>query len=134
MIKFFKSALFVIASVVVGICIGLLPKAAGPVSITYISVLSIYLGIDIADTIIKSAQLPRGEYKNIHTHKYIVSFSCLIGLIVVCFFSKYQTEISTALTSLVSSVLIVIGMLIGVLEGNKIATNKGIESNAEVTS
>ena len=123
MVKFVKSLLFVLASIVMTLCLIYLPNVSGPVSITFVGVLSCYLGIDIADTIIKSSEMEQGKYKDIHKHKYVISLICLSVMIGVCIFIPDKTVVNTALTSLISSVLIVIGILIAGLEGNKIAAN-----------
>lgn len=123
MVKFVKSLLFVLASIVMTLCLIYLPNVSGPVSITFVGVLSCYLGIDVADTIIKSSEMEQGKYKDIHKHKYVISLICLSVMIGVCMFIPDKTMVNTALTSLISSVLIVIGILIAGLEGNKIAAN-----------
>lgn len=123
MVKFVKSLLFVLASIVMTLCLIYLPNVSGPVSITFVGVLSCYLGIDVADTIIKSSEMEQGKYKDIHKHKYVISLICLSIMIGVCMFIPDKTVVNTALTSLISSVLIVIGILIAGLEGNKIAAN-----------
>lgn len=123
MVKFIKSLLFVLASIVMTLCLIYLPNVSGPVSITFVGVLSCYLGIDVADTIIKSSEMEQGKYKDIHKHKYVISLICLSVMIGVCMFIPDKTVVNTALTSLISSVLIVIGILIAGLEGNKIAAN-----------
>ena len=123
MVKFVKSLLFVLASIVMTLCLIYLPNVSGPVSITFVGVLSCYLGIDVADTIIKSSEMEQGKYKDIHKHKYVISLICLSVMIGVCMFIPDKTVVNTALTSLISSVLIVIGILIAGLEGNKMAAN-----------
>lgn len=123
MVKFIKSLLFVLASIVMSLCLIYLPNISGPVSVTFIGVLSCYLGIDIADTIIKSSAMEQGKYKDIHKHKYVISLICLTIMIGICIYVKQTADITTAMTSLVSSVLIVIGILLAGLEGNKIAAN-----------
>lgn len=124
MVKFIKSLLFIIASLVMSVCILLIPESSGTISVTYLSVLGIYLGIDIADTIIKSSQMSKGKYKPLHKHKFVISFICLVILIICCLYVDANI-VSTALTTFISSILIIIGLIIGGLEGNKIAANAG---------
>ena len=106
-----------------GIVLNIIPQTSGPISVTYASVLSIYLGVDLADTIIKTSQMSKGQYKDMHIHKYVISLICLAALVINCVIIKNKCDVSTALTSFVSSIFIVAGILIGGLEGNKIATN-----------
>lgn len=123
MIKVIKSLLFILACAVMTLCLFFLPDVSGPVSVIFMGVLSCYLGIDVADTIIKSAAMKQGEYKNIHIHKYVISLICLLIMIVVCIDKKETADLTTVMTSLISSVMLVIGILLTGLEGNKIATN-----------
>lgn len=106
------------------VCILLIPESSGTISVTYLSVLGMYLGIDIADTIVKSSQMSKGKYKPLHKHKFVISFICLVILIVCCLYVDANI-VSTALTTFISSILIIIGLIIGGLEGNKIAANAG---------
>lgn len=124
MISFVKSFIFIIVSIMMGIVLNLIPQTSGPISVTYGAVLSIYLGVDLADTIIKTSEMAKGEYKDMHIHKYIIAVLCLTVLIINCVIIRNNCDISTALTSFVSSIFIVAGLLIGGLDGNKIATNK----------
>lgn len=123
MISFLKSFIFIFVSIVMGIVLNLIPQTSGPVSITYGAVLSVYLGVDLADTIIKTSEMAKGEYKDMHIHKYVIAVLCLAVLIINCVFIKDKCDVGTALTSFVSSFFIVAGLLIGGLDGNKIATN-----------
>lgn len=123
MVSFLKSFIFVLVSVIMGIVLNIIPQTSGPISVTYASVLSIYLGVDLADTIIKTSQMSKGQYKDLHIHKYVISLICLAALVTNCVIIKNKCDVSTALTSFVSSIFIVAGILIGGLEGNKIATN-----------
>lgn len=123
MVSFLKSFIFVLVSVIMSIVLNIIPQTSGPISVTYASVLSIYLGVDLADTIIKTAQMSKGQYKDMHIHKYVISLICLAALVINCVIIKNKCDVSTALTSFVSSIFIVAGILIGGLEGNKIATN-----------
>lgn len=106
-------------------CLLFIPQTSGPVSITFITVLGIYLGLDIAGMITKTSQLPKGEYKKISVHKYIISTICLMILVVLSLVMKDKADMNTALTSFCSATMIICGCLLGGLEGNKIATSYG---------
>ena len=122
MVKFFKAMFFVLASAVMGGCLIAVPESSGPVSVVYMAVLGIYLGLDVAGMIAKTVALPKGEFKDLNVHKYVLSAVCLVVLVVISLIMKKTTDVSTALTSFISSVLIIFACLIGGLEGNKIAT------------
>lgn len=124
MLKFVKALLFIVASGIMGVCVYFVPEISGNVSISFVFVLSMYLGIDIADTIKKSSEMKKGDFKPIHIHKYVISAVCLVCLIGVSIYMKSKgIDVSAAMTSFITSSLVIIGMLIGALEGNKIAAN-----------
>lgn len=123
MMKFVKALFFIIASAIMGICLLFAPESSGAVSITYTTVLGIYLGLDIASMITKTTTLKKGDYEKLNIYKYVISGICLIALIIISCFMKSKVDISTALTSFISAAMILIGCIIGGLEGNKIATN-----------
>lgn len=127
MVKFFKALFFVLASAIMALCLILIPASSGSVSVSYIAVLGIYLGLDIAGMITKTANMNKGEYKSLNVHKYVIASVCLVSNIVISIFVKEKADISVALTSFISAALIIIGCIIGGLEGNKIATNFGKE-------
>lgn len=131
MVKFFKAMFFVLASAIMALCLVLIPVSSGNVSVSYITVLGIYLGLDIAGMITKTANMNKGEYKSLNVHKYVISSVCLVVNIIIATFVKGKTDVSVALTSFISAAMIIIGCIIGGLEGNKIATNFGKEENKE---
>lgn len=123
--KIFKAAVFILASAVMGACLWFVPEASGAVSVVYITALSVYLGLDIAGMIAKTAALPKGKYKSFNIHKYVVAAFCLLVLIGTCTAARHfenPPDISTAMTSFLSAVMILFTCILGGLEGNKIAT------------
>lgn len=127
MIKFIKAMLFVLASLVMALCLCFIPDSAGAVSVSYITVLGLYLGLDVAGMITKTAKMKKGEYQSLNVHKYAISSVCLIVNIVIAIYIRKNADVSTALTSFISAVMIVLGCIVGGLEGNRIATSVGKE-------
>lgn len=125
-IKVLKSLLFIAASIAMGVCLLFIPQSSGPVSVSYITVLGIYLSLDIATMINSTACLPKGKFKELRAYKYVISFIAVLALIGLCL-TQPRDAVSTALTSFCSAIMIVIACLIGGLEGNKLATGIGEE-------
>ncbi len=121
-LKVLKSALFVIASGIMGICLWFTPEVSGTVSVSFTTVLGLYLGLDIAAMIAKTSSLEKGSFEKLNVYKYIISMVCLIVLLILCLIVKKRADVNTAMTSFIVSTMIVIGCVIGGLEGNKIAT------------
>lgn len=124
---FLKATFFVIAVLLMGLCLIFVPQISGTLSVTFVTVLGIYLGMDVASMIATTSRLPNGEYKEMKKHKYILSGICLAILIIITLLS-WNDSLQTALTSFLSSCMVVIGCLIGGLEGNKIATKKEVST------
>lgn len=132
--KFVKALLFIIATTIMALTLFFIPESSGPVSISFTTVLGLYLGLDMASMIQKSTTLAKGDYANVHIYKYIVSAVCLGVLVIISVFLKDSCDLSTALTSFITSSMIILGCLIGGLEGNKIAARVDGESDVEVNS
>lgn len=122
---FVKAVLFLISALVMLACVIFIPESAGTVSITFVGVLSIYLGTDVASMISATAKMKVGEFKELKKHKYVISLICLCVLIIVSLITQDGNTLSTTITSFISSIMVVLGCLLGGLEGNKIATKKG---------
>ena len=123
MIQFLKSVFFILASIIMAVCLLFIPESSGAVSFTYTAVLGVYLGLDIAGMIAKTATLPAGKFKPLNIHKYVVATICLITLVVISVNVRLRANITTAMTAYISSAMIILTCLIGGLEGNKIATS-----------
>lgn len=123
---FLKAMFFVIAVLLMGLCIIFIPDVSGTLSISFITVLGIYLGTDVASMISATANLPAGEYKEIKKHKYFLSGICLAILIIITLV-LWTDVLQAALSAFLSSCMVVLGCLIGGLEGNKIATKKEVQ-------
>lgn len=127
MVKITEAIIFIIASIIMGLCIVLTPECSGSVSITYIACVGLYLGVDIAGMILKTAALPKGSYKNLNIHKYVISSLCLLTNVGCCLYMKNKIDITTCLTSMISASMIVLTCVLGGLGGNKIATQTTIK-------
>ena len=122
-LKIVKGSLMVIATLVMALCLFFVPESSGTVSITFVSVLGLYLGLDVAAMITKTTTLKKGDFEDMNVYKYVLSAICLLILIGISIYLKNKCDVSTALTSFIASVMIIIGCIITGLEGNKIATN-----------
>lgn len=127
MLKLVKACFFILASIIMALCLILAPNSSGPVSVSFTGVLSIYLGMDVAGMITRTASMEVGEYKKLHTHKYVISSACLASLIIISVYVQETVDVTTAMSSFMAAIMIVIGCLLGGLEGNKLATYRGKE-------
>lgn len=119
---FVKALLFIIGAFIMAVCLVFVPEISGSVSVAFTALISIYLGLDIASMITRTSQMKVGEFKELKTHKYVISAICLVALIIICIIKKEYEQTATSLASFLTASMIIISCLIGGLEGNKIAT------------
>jgi uncharacterized membrane protein (DUF4010 family) len=94
-------------------------------STTFTAIVGTFLGIDIALMIKKTQNLPRGQYKKINKHRYIISLIIFSLLMLEAFFinSYFGRNCDSLYGTFGMGFLIVIGGLIAGVEGNKIVTD-----------
>ena len=95
-------------------------------SVTFTTIVGVFLGIDIAVMIKKTSVMPDGDYKAINKTRYVISL-VIFGLLIAeaIFMSVNFGRNSDALyASFGMGFLIVIGGLVAGIEGNKIVTCK----------
>lgn len=129
-----KVVLYLCATVVMGGVIFAAPAVADTVAIFYVSILSTYLGLDVWGMIKNTSLLPPGEYKKVKTWRYVL---CAVSYILLITCGYVQTALYGAnfdgmFSVFISAVFILIALLIGGLEGNKIAT--GTQSTTNVSN
>lgn len=124
-----KIFLYLTATLIMGGVILICPGVADTVSIFYVSILGAYLGLDVWGMIKSTSLMPPGEYKDMKISRYIVCALSYAVLVVLGYIQSGRTgvDMSAMYSVFVSAVFILIGLLIGGLEGNKIATGNGGE-------
>jgi hypothetical protein len=127
-----KAIIYAVASALMLGAIIFAPAIAGTVAIFYVSILSGYLGLDIWGMIKTTTILPPGEYKALKINRYIL---CSVSYAILICASYWQTSSSgvnldSALSVFVCAIFLMVALLIGGLEGNKIATGSTIGSDA----
>ena len=101
--------------------------AAAAISGTFTAVIGLFLGLDIATMIHKTRELKPGDYKEINTHRYIIAL-CIFGALSIealVIAAKQQRDVNSLYLCFGVGFLVVIGGLVGGIEGNKIATDEG---------
>lgn len=123
-----KAVVYVITTLFMAAVVILCPEICTTVSIFYVLILSTYLGIDVYGMIKETKLLPAGEYKDIKAWRYIVCTASYMVLDITCFVISKVNHISMAptLTIFTSALFLLVAILYGALEGNKIIT-KGKE-------
>jgi hypothetical protein len=101
------------------------------ISGTFTGVIGIFLGVDILTMVKKTEHLPPGLYQHLNTHRYIIAL-CVFGALLAEAFvisALYSREMNSLYLCFGVGFVIVIGGLIGGIEGNKIVT--GTEPETE---
>jgi hypothetical protein len=97
------------------------------ISGAFTAVLGIFLGVDILAMIHKTKELKAGDYKEMNMHRYVIAL-CVFGtLLGEAFFisARYGREMNSLYLCFGVGFIIVIGGLVGGIEGNKIVTGTG---------
>lgn len=130
-----KAILYVVATVIMGGVIILCPDISGTVAVFYVSILTTYLGLDVWGMIKSTSLMPPGEYKDMKISRYVLCAVCYVVLTILGYVQSVRTDadFKSMYSVFVSAAFILIGLLIGGLEGNKIATGKDneVEEDAE---
>jgi hypothetical protein len=100
------------------------------ISGAFTGVLGIFIGLDIMTMIHKTKELPAGIYKEMNQHRYIIAL-CVFGSLLAEAFvisALYGREMNSLYLCFGVGFVIVIGGLIGGIEGNKIVTGPAPEA------
>lgn len=131
--EIFKSVLYVIASLIMAGIVILAPEIADSVCIFYVGILTTYLGLDVWGMIKSTSLLPPGEYKDIKIWRYVVCALSYAVIICIAYFVSVNkgVEFRSLYSVFSSAIFLLISILIGGLEGNKIATGTEKKGDAE---
>jgi len=91
---------------------------------TYALSVNAFLGVDLAAMIKDSTAKPAGEWKSIKMYRYIISFVCMAVLFVLGLYQKEVNNVQAvmAISAFGSGTMLIIGLVMAGLEGNKIAS------------
>ena len=117
--------LYLVATVIMAGVIFVCPQVADSVAIFYVSILSTYLGLDVWNMIKTTSLLPSGEFKPVKKWRYIICSLSYVILIIFGYVQSVKTgfDLSAMYNVFISAVFLLIAILIGGLEGNKLATS-----------
>jgi|WetSurMetagenome_2_1015567.scaffolds.fasta_scaffold103914_2 hypothetical protein len=124
MITFQKYLVYSIATLLMGLAIVFVPSVAESMAPTYIILIGSFLAIDLATMLKKTSTLPDGEFHPINKDRYIVSSICTLLLFVLCLYIQAKNEVvlSGTLSVLGITLMSILSMYLGGLEGNKLLT------------
>lgn len=123
--KFEKSLLLFFSSAIMALVILFVPNSIPIVGVanSYVLVINSFLAVNVASMLNKTAQMPVGHHHSIRRHRYIMSLLYMLGLSYL----SYKLGRSETLSIFSSGSLIIIGLWISGLQGNKIVTDKQIK-------
>ncbi len=119
-----KAILYIAASLVMLAAILFCPQVCGACSIFYVSILTSYLGMDVINMIKSTKLLPPGEFRELKIGRYVVSSISYAVLLGAGFYMSKKTGVNldSMFSVFLSAVFLMVGILIGGLEGNKLVT------------
>lgn len=131
MIRFWKITLMVIAFLIVASVLFVLDDVGiiDSMAASFTAVISLFLGVDLAAMIKNSAGMPKGKFQKAHTYRYIIAVVMMLVLFIIALYRKESDNlgISMAAGAFGSGSIVIIGLLMSGLEGNKIASRSGDE-------
>jgi len=94
---------------------------------TYAVCMNGFLGVDLALMIKDSSSKPPGKYKDIKLYRYILAFVCMAALFILGLYMKevFGVQSIAAIASFGAGAMLVIGLVMGGVQGNKIASRGG---------
>ena len=123
-INFQKYFAYILASLIMVATYIFIPTIATPMSTAYLLIVTTFLGVNLATTLKTTNALPEGNYKPIKHSRYVVTI--LITLIIfitgIYIQKNNQIDLNGSLSSIGTTILMIIGLFIGELEGNKLLT------------
>lgn len=129
MVRFWKISLMALAFLIVGAVIGLLDDVGviDSMAASFTAIIGVFLGVDLAAMLKNSAKMKKGDFQKAHTYRYIIAIIMMLALFILALWRKETDNlgISMAAGSFGSGAIVVIGMLMSGLEGNKIASREG---------
>lgn len=127
--KALKVILLFFATILMGAVIYFIknPSVVDAIAATYAICINGFLGVDIAAMIKDSTKKPAGDWKDIKLYRYVFSFICMALLFVMALYQKEVNDIQSimAISSFGSGAMLIIGLVMAGLEGNKIASRVG---------
>lgn len=133
--KILKVILILLATALMGSVIIFVHDASivDTIAGTYAISINAFLGVDLAAMIKGSTRLPEDEYKTIKLYRYVVSFLCMSLLFGLSLWQKEVNQVQAimAISAFGSGAMLIIGLVMGGLEGNKIASRLGVKKNVD---
>lgn len=101
----------------------------GAIVTGYVTALSAFLAVDLAKTITRTAAAKVGDWEPVKKGRYYLGLALVAVLFALTLLRQSEgITMESAQMSLGAAFMIIVGELIGAIQGNKIATGKGPES------
>lgn len=127
--KIFKVVLLLLATMLMSaVILGIQNSSiVDTISGTYVVIISTFLGVDMASMIKDSTKMKPGSHKDIKLYRYILAFICMVFLFSIALYMKESRSVESilAISAFGSGAMLIIGLVMGGLEGNKIASRGG---------
>jgi hypothetical protein len=119
-------ALILVAVAVMVVCVLVFTDAniLGPIAASFLVVMGSWLGVDMGRMLKETGSAPPGQFKSMHTPRYIASIVAFGLLFVLTYRVSLSKEVAMTATLSVfgSGSMLMIGMLVTGIEGNKLKT------------
>lgn len=134
MIKVFKVFLFFLATLIMGAVIQFVRDAQviDTMSISYIAVLNVFLGIDAGATVFDTLNKPPADWADIKLYRFVVAFlfEGILFMLALNLKNAWGVNPASAISSFGSGAILTIGIVLAGLGVNKIASRITIKAPA----
>jgi len=134
-INILKYSAYILSSIIMILTFLFIPAIATPMATTYLIIITVFLGVNLASTLKTTNALSEGSYKPIKLYRYILTI--VMTIIIFCVGAYIQNikgiELNGALSSIGTTALTIIALFIGEAEGNKLLvfSNSGLVKKYE---
>lgn len=135
MITFQKYLVYIMSTLLMIASLIFMPEISDSLSPIYALVIGGFIGIDLCTTILKTKQLPEGEFKPLKRDRYVVCsiFTSITITIALIMDKKYEANVMSTITMLSMTLMSIGALFIGALEGNKFVTSMSPKIKKETT-
>jgi len=125
-----KYFVYILCSIIFGLGLVFYPTIINDVTLAYVSIIGVFLGIDMANTLVKTNNLPEGQYQPIKKDRYVVCFiiTGLFFLTEMILKKKFDIDLEGSATVLTGAIFLIGSIFIANLETNKLLTGKAPEA------
>ena len=129
-----KYFIYALSSIIYGALMFFDSAIISNITLFYVTIVSAFLGIDVAYTLKETNKLPDGEYKDLKKDRYIIT-AIVTGLLLagsIVMTKVFNQDLTGASATLGATLFLVFSVYIGALEGVKLLTGSKPDTTTDI--